>query len=117
MWESDFVYERDGRSSNADASVCDSSCESASMSLSAGVKGGDGKSVVSISLMVRCFSIDFRFRKGSVARSSLALGPEDLVGSSTEVETGGGFGGGVHSTDVCNGPYNHVTSESLSLDK
>lgn len=25
------------------------------------------------------------------------------------------FGGGTGSTDVCNGPYSHVTSESLSL--
>ena len=28
-----------------------------------------------------------------------------------------GFGGGVQSTAVCSGPYNHVTSESLSLDR
>jgi len=76
------------------------------------------RSEVRSSLMLRCLRIGLRGwilrvglgeKRSSRSCAGLGLGPSTLSG------TGRGLGGGVQSTAVCRGPYNHVTSESFNL--
>jgi len=91
-----------------------SGTESTASSESKGLKTGDvgGKSEVRSSPMLRCLRMGRGGRE--VERSKWSWTGVGLNGS-TESGMDGGFGGGVHSTAVCRGPYSHVTSQSLSL--